>query len=332
MVIFGGVDGTGILNLTKYAQTCENSFTRRIYKNWGRGRIYERGPEYSGVLTGPLAAILAAAVASKYPFSKGVILGGHSRGAAAAIHASYLLEQMGINVDYLFLFDAVNMYISVWTHVIPSNVAFVYHARRDPQTGSRPEWGNCGCSTSSSQTKYFERFFFATHSGLGGVPWQTYYRKVEGIEKPAGELIVEDGIKGGRLGSGEVQTVVSMAQDEQGSDQVAGWMLPIVREARELLEKNGKPSLIVPGTPPPRIAPGTPEATYTVVQGDSLSLITEKLWGDILLWPILYKKNSAEIGPNHNLIHPGQTLAIPNLQSYSRPELEQARQEGKNWR
>jgi LysM repeat protein len=126
-----------------------------------------------------------------------------------------------------------------------------------------------------------------------------------------------------------------MRQDEAGSSQVGTWMMPMVRMAHDTLETNGKPSLIVPGTPLPIQAPGTPgvpESSYTVVSGDSLSLISGKFWGDMLLWPILYKKNAGEIGPNHNLIKAGQRLTIPNIRMYSPKELDKARSDGRNWR
>jgi nucleoid-associated protein YgaU len=68
-----------------------------------------------------------------------------------------------------------------------------------------------------------------------------------------------------------------------------------------------------------------------VKAGDSLSVIAGRYWGDVLLWPILYKPNAKTIGPDYNLIKPGQQLVIPNIQNYSPQQKESARQQGRNW-
>ena len=69
--------------------------------------------------------------------------------------------------------------------------------------------------------------------------------------------------------------------------------------------------------------------TYTVVSGDSLSLITGRLWGDVLLWPILYDANRAVVGSNPNLIKPGQKLTVPDIGKYSSGQLADARNRGR---
>ena len=51
--------------------------------------------------------------------------------------------------------------------------------------------------------------------------------------------------------------------------------------------------------------------TYTVVSGDSLWAIAVKLLGNGARWPEIYEANKAVVGPNPNLIHPGQVLTIP---------------------
>ena len=51
--------------------------------------------------------------------------------------------------------------------------------------------------------------------------------------------------------------------------------------------------------------------TYTIVAGDSLWAIANKLLGDGSRWPELYEANKDVIGANPNLIHPGQVLTIP---------------------
>jgi nucleoid-associated protein YgaU len=71
---------------------------------------------------------------------------------------------------------------------------------------------------------------------------------------------------------------------------------------------------------------------YTVVSGDSLSLISKKFWGDLMLWPILYDANRQTVGSDPNRIEIGQRLSIPNIKSYSNAQLTDARSRGRNWR
>lgn len=50
---------------------------------------------------------------------------------------------------------------------------------------------------------------------------------------------------------------------------------------------------------------------YTVVKGDYLIKIAQKLLGDGRRWREIYKLNRAKIGDNPNLIYPGQVFLIP---------------------
>ena len=52
---------------------------------------------------------------------------------------------------------------------------------------------------------------------------------------------------------------------------------------------------------------------YTVQPGDSLSGIAEKFYGDGSKenWERIYQANKATIGPDPNVIMPGQQLTIP---------------------
>jgi nucleoid-associated protein YgaU len=66
-----------------------------------------------------------------------------------------------------------------------------------------------------------------------------------------------------------------------------------------------KPAPIPPSIPAPAAV-----KTYSV-PGDSLSKIAQKFYGNPSLWSKIYQANKALIGPNPNLILPGQTLTIP---------------------
>jgi nucleoid-associated protein YgaU len=55
-------------------------------------------------------------------------------------------------------------------------------------------------------------------------------------------------------------------------------------------------------------------ACYTVQSGDSLSSISQQFYGDMSGNNVsrIYFSNQATIGPNPNIIRPGQKLFIPD--------------------
>jgi LysM repeat protein len=62
-------------------------------------------------------------------------------------------------------------------------------------------------------------------------------------------------------------------------------------------------------TPAPAPASAAPH-NYTIQPGDTLSAIANRFYG-APDWQRIYAANSAVIGGNPNLIHPGQTITIP---------------------
>jgi len=56
-----------------------------------------------------------------------------------------------------------------------------------------------------------------------------------------------------------------------------------------------------------------PGGTYTVKSGDTLSKIAQRAYGDMMKYGVIYMANRRTIGPNVNLIRPGQVLTIPLL-------------------
>jgi hypothetical protein len=65
-----------------------------------------------------------------------------------------------------------------------------------------------------------------------------------------------------------------------------------------------------PAPSPPAPSPPAP-TLYTVVPGDYLYKIANDLCGDPSKWKDIYAVNRAKIGPDPNLILPGQVLTIP---------------------
>ena len=55
-------------------------------------------------------------------------------------------------------------------------------------------------------------------------------------------------------------------------------------------------------------------ACYTVQQGDSLSSISQKFYGNMNSDNVakIYYSNQATIGPNPNVLYPGEKLYIPD--------------------
>ena len=51
---------------------------------------------------------------------------------------------------------------------------------------------------------------------------------------------------------------------------------------------------------------------YTVQEGDWLSKIALRAYGDIFAWEKIYEANKELIGPNPNILEIGQLLTIPN--------------------
>jgi hypothetical protein len=58
----------------------------------------------------------------------------------------------------------------------------------------------------------------------------------------------------------------------------------------------------------------TQPAIYTVQPGDSLFSIAQRLYGDGTKWPLIFDYcNSQVVGPNPDLIRPGEVLYIPPI-------------------
>jgi nucleoid-associated protein YgaU len=76
--------------------------------------------------------------------------------------------------------------------------------------------------------------------------------------------------------------------------------------------KSGGSSTARPAPPPAGDAPVAPAArTYTVAAGDNLSKIAKRFYGDANQWKRIFEANR-DVLKDPDLIHPGQTLKIPD--------------------
>lgn len=328
MIIFAGVDGTGSGNNDEYKKSMANSFINRLCRNEVvpfDDTFYHRGPSLLGTETRAYAEIAYSWVLGRWQSgaAKAIFLGGYSRGGAAMIEVAYWLKQKNIPVECLILFDAVDRSMpgvgggvgGVFTNrKISDNVKQTIHPMRNIlTTRSRISFQRCGSKQEDASMPHAREYFFGTHGGVGGTPWEKATLPFTGLPNPTG-FIWEDG---------EIfSTLVTPARDSACASIVASWTYPRIIEAffncKKRLDQEqpiGQPPSIgiPPNIPQPGIPNGGQQRIHIVKPGDWLSKIAITYYGDMNKWPLIYEKNKAVIGPNPNMIKPGQQLIIPNL-------------------
>jgi LysM repeat protein len=88
-------------------------------------------------------------------------------------------------------------------------------------------------------------------------------------------------------------------------EPINSWVLE-----QDIVEASSGVSQIIPTTTTRAVT--TPQQqTYTVVKGDSLWNISKKVYGTGSKYMTIYNANKSVIGPNPNIIQPGQRLVIP---------------------
>ncbi|MBX7169576.1 MAG: LysM peptidoglycan-binding domain-containing protein [Pyrinomonadaceae bacterium] len=337
MIIFAGIDGTSseegtAENPGDYQKSFQNSFVNCLQRNeWQEAQFdktwYLRGPFTSGFDTRARAEKAYDWVVEQWEKNnaKAVFLGGYSRGAAAVLEVSkWLKYRKNIPVEGLILFDAVDRTNTLgneggnWGNVIfntpiPDTVKWVIYPQRNIwTTHSRLSFGNCGFMRESNSTIFLHEKFFATHGGMGGTPWLKSVLPFTNIPNPTG-LIWEPG---------EVLTsLVTPSADQAGAKRVENWTKEklgfVFAECKARLEKEN-PVTANPGFQTPNyggigIQPGNGggQRTYVVQPGDWLSKIAQKYYGDPMKYTVIHKANLGVIGPDPNVIKPGQKLIIP---------------------
>lgn len=363
MFIFAGVDGTGPKDTAQYETDFLNSFVNQLSRmpQWQGYSFYTRGPTDAGFETGGLAYGAYAATLANYARCKAmnggktpaVFLSGYSRGGAAILKTANLLHADGLPIECIILFDAVDRTttISYEDTFVPPNVRKCIHARRDLATLSRTNFGFCHATPKSQATVHTERKFFCTHGGVGGVPWTDEKYTTSGgyideyTDFPSGAvqagtsmIPVVGGVVGGAVTALTLPTRVTLAQEQIGSALTQTWVWSEVIQAistvmARISDHTQAPT--APSAPPTENDSANSERPgltqrHTVVSGESLSLISYQYYEDLLLFPLIYDANAAQIGPNWNIIQPGMTFKIPDKKSFSTAELNAARQRARN--
>ena len=184
MDICYGIDGTDNNDTSQIdTGTFDRGGTKGYVKRMVAGSFdrhhYEQGTTYSllGWDSGAKGRAAADWVRAHYlaELKSGrklrVFLTGFSRGGASCIYASHLLADDGIEVEGLFLFDAVDKtpwFLMKNNAVIPGNVKNAFHATRSRDGESREGilgFDHCGLQ---SEGKLTLREFRCTHGGMGG--------------------------------------------------------------------------------------------------------------------------------------------------------------------
>lgn len=312
-LIFGGIDGTGDFFNRTYEPTFDNSHVNILHQFWNEGPShYRRGPWWVGDWTYVEANRIYGKVKSDWDAGNGaaIFLAGYSRGGAAVIEIAKWLKRDKIPVECLILFDPVDRSRVIgegnygWTDsAIVDTVKNVIYAQRQVNTRSRESFGNCGKKYEDrSKTNLIYNSFFCTHGGMGGTPWS----------EPKTGFIDE--------GFPDFGTQVTVEQDKFGSEKVQRWvfqhLFDVIVACKDRLDKgdtvSANPGFQTPTQGGIGINPGG-QRIHIVQAGDWLSKIAQKYYGDPMKYPIIHQANRTLIGPDPNVIKPGQPLVIPYI-------------------
>lgn len=213
-----GIDGSGPLTTGAYQHMMRNSFVNYIIRHSpSHLKRYLRGPGFDGLDMG-------AIVAQGYTFVNlckaanphaSVLLTGYSRGGSGVIDVAARLARVGVQVDGMMLFDAVDRSLTSSGDTIPNNVLRVAHARRHENSYSRFTFSGCG-NHWHHPTRCDVKPFWCTHGGVGGIPGtpDPGVRRTEFISEGFPE---------------PWPTLVTYNQDVDGAREVWAWVSPRIR-------------------------------------------------------------------------------------------------------
>lgn len=197
------IDGTGDWSNASYAAGMRYGFCKQLDTLKGpHASFYQRGPSALGLedayyMNGAVSWLLER---RKQDSSTRVMLAGYSRGASTVLTAASRLRDLQVEVDSMFLFDAVSRQVLVDSSDIVDSVKYCRHAVRSddadlvdkyetysvnssifgykvqvasPFTANkmRPWFGHVAL-TAPKGVDFQARRFRGSHGALGGVGWK----------------------------------------------------------------------------------------------------------------------------------------------------------------
>jgi dienelactone hydrolase len=183
------IDGTGPWSDAVYAKAMKHSFCAQLRSQLGAMGHYERGPSGEGYRIEERASRAVDFLKARHAVGSRLMLAGYSRGGSAAVIAARMLEEAGLQVTSLFLFDPVARHASASSALIPGNVRSAWIARRrigakemdrydytllGDLAGHNPvrNWFGTTADKAAAGVKVSAATFLGSHGALGGVGWK----------------------------------------------------------------------------------------------------------------------------------------------------------------
>ena len=267
-----GIDGTGAQGWGP-EEVCRSFVNKIVDQSKYRYKFYLRGPDDAGFISRGIAdrALLRIDqwVAAGGNF---LVLAGYSRGGVISLDIAANVSRAYPHITVgMALFDAVDRQIGMH-YTVRGNVEWVHHAMRNPSTFSRPYMLNCATEAGSARAFDATNVFFASHSGVGGIPWDAVHE--ENYDALHDSPSVHNIGRKNQNRWGYVLTkpldtprdcVVTRAADDEGSRQVGIWMW------RRLIDHSVLPA----GASPSARAPVPPDSSYTTLNEPELVQMRE---------------------------------------------------------
>ena len=268
-----GVDGTGAQDWGPQ-DICRSFVNKIVHQSGYRYKFYLRGPDGGGFLSRGIADRALLKI-DEWVAAGGntLVLTGYSRGGVISLdiadHVSHAHPHIGIGMA---LFDAVDRQIGMH-YTIRGNVDWVHHAMRNPATFSRPYMLNCATEAGTARQYDATNVFFASHAGLGGMPWDAVHD--ENYDALHDRFTLDNIGRKNQNRWGYMLTkpldtprdcVVTREADEEGSRQVGVWMW------KRLIGHGVLPA----GAVPSARAPVPPDTSYTTLKEPELVAMHER--------------------------------------------------------
>lgn len=248
-----GIEGTGSQDW-QFTESRRSFVLRTVCQSRLLNKYYFIGPDLSGddgwkIVNGAWTLIMRTLRDNP---SEPIYLVGYSRGAAYCmlLCQNLLTNRMGYTapVAGLALFDAVARQYFDIPDKVPSNVKQCFHAYRDPRTGSRYFFQNVGLNPNNPLTTHFEkRMFYASHGGMGGIPWDSLVGETE--SDYWGDKVI--GSDDRNKTTVPHDSVITETEDRAGSILAGQWMWGNMARLGMVPSRNGYMQLAPPIDLPP---------------------------------------------------------------------------------